>query len=190
MSEADRSRWDSRYREEAAAPYEPSSFLTSLDALLPRAGRALDIAGGAGRNAVWLAQRGLAVTLVDVSPVGLSLAEARARRAGVRIDTRPLDLETDALPEGPFALVVQILYLERSLFAAIPTLLAPGGLFVVAHPTRSNLQRHEKPGAAYLLGDGELAGLVAGLEQVRYEEGWFEEGRYEARAVWRRPAHG
>jgi hypothetical protein len=66
-------------------------------------------------------------------------------------------------------------------------MLAPGGLLVVEHPTRSNLLRHEKPGAAFLLDDGELPGLCAGLSIEIYEEGWSQAGRHEARIVARRP---
>ena len=43
----------------------------------------VDIAGGAGANALWLARRGLDVTLADISPVGLALAEDECRARGV-----------------------------------------------------------------------------------------------------------
>ena len=56
---------------------------------------------------------------------------------------------------------------------------------VVVHPTRSNLERHDSPGPHHLLDDGELPGLIPGLEVVHYEEGWSEEGRHEARLVAR-----
>jgi SAM-dependent methyltransferase len=186
MPEADRTKWDARYRAEGASS-DPSPWLASLDAVLPRAGRALDVAGGAGRNAVWLARRGLSVTLVDISPVGLALAKERARQAGVEIVTHAIDLARDPLPEGPWDVLVQFHYLERALFARYPAMLAPGGLLVVEHPTRSNLLRHEKPGAAFLLDDGELPGLCAGLSIESHEESWNEAGRHEARIVARRP---
>jgi len=186
MPEADRTKWDARYRAEGGSS-APSRWLVSLDRVLPRAGRALDIAGGAGRNAVWLARRGLSVTLVDISPVGLALAEARAREAGVEIVTLAMDLAREPLPAGPWDLVLQSHYLERALFAQYPEALAPGGLLLVEHPTRSNLLRHEKPGAAFLLEDGELPGLCAGLVIEQYEEGWNEAGRHEARLIARRP---
>src|SRR5581483_9291419 len=86
MSADDRVKWDARYRSAGALAREPSTFLRSLDALLPRpsaATRVLDVAGGDGRNAVWLARRGYGVTVADVSPVGLDLARASAAAAGV-----------------------------------------------------------------------------------------------------------
>ncbi|MDI3288739.1 class I SAM-dependent methyltransferase [Polyangium sp. 15x6] len=189
MADADRQKWDARYAAEGA-PEEPSAWLMSLDGHLPREGRALDVGGGAGRNAVWLAKRGLRVTLVDISPVGLSVAEERGREAGVTIETLRRDLEEEPLPEGPWDVILQSHYLERPLFRRYPRLLAPNGLLVVEHPTRSNLLRHARPGAAFLLEDGELPSLCAGLSMVRYEEGWTEQGRHEARCLARRVADG
>jgi SAM-dependent methyltransferase len=186
MPEADRTKWDARHRAEGGSS-EPSRYLASLDALLPRAGRALDVAGGAGRNAIWLARRGLAVTLVDISPVGLAIAGARAREAGVEIVTHAMDLAREPLPAGPWDVILQSHYLERALFAQFPAALAPGGMLVVEHPTRSNLLRHEKPSAVFLLEDGELPRLCAGLVIEQYEEGWNEAGRHEARLIARRP---
>lgn len=186
MSDADRARWEERYRTTCPHAREPSPFLQSLDALLPRAGRALDVAGGAGRNAVWLAKRGLAVTVCDISDTALALARDAARAEGLAFETMALDLETAPLPAGPWDVVLSFHYLQRDLFARWPEVLAPGGVLVFAQPTRSNLERHPKPGSSHLLEDGELPGLVQGLEVVRYEEGWLDEGRHEARLVGRR----
>ncbi len=185
MSLAERTKWDARYR--ASPPsFTPSPVLDDLDAVLPRRGRALDLGGGFGRNALALARRGLDVTLADISPVGLEQARAEAERAGLQLTTVAVDLEEDAPPPGPWDLILQFHYLHRPLFARYPTLLAPGGVLVVVHPTRSNLERHSKPGLDFLLEDGELPGLVSSLEIVQYDEGWHDDGRHEARLVARR----
>ena len=126
--------------------------------------------------------------MADISPVGLALAAGCGERAGVRLRTLEIDLEQEPFPPGPWDLIVCVRFLWRPLFAVIPDELAPGGILVVVHPTRSNLLRHERPGLHHLLEDGELPGLVQGLEIVNYEEGWTEEGQHEARLVARRPA--
>jgi SAM-dependent methyltransferase len=185
MSEADRQRWNARYQEGAGAR-EPSSFLRSLEQRLPRTGRALDVAGGVGQESLWLARRGLDVTCVDVSDTALERAAASAREAGLALELKRLDVEQEPLPPGPFALVLCLNYLWRPLFAAFPQVLAPGGLLVFAQPTRSNLTRHAHPSARFLLEDGELPGLLEGLEILSYSEAWTEEGRHEARLVARR----
>jgi tellurite methyltransferase len=182
MAEADRQKWNQRYREPAGRG-EPSAFLQALAPRLPSQGRALDVAGGRGREALWLARRGLDVTLVDISEVALAQAEAAAREAGVGLQTQQVDLEAGALPPGPFEVVLCLSFLHRPLLAAVAGRLSPGGLFVFAQPTRSNLQRHPHPSARFLLEDGELPGLLQGLEAVSYTEGWTEGGTHEARLV-------
>jgi SAM-dependent methyltransferase len=182
----DRERWNARYRDEEAVA-DPSPFLSTLDSLLPRRGRALDVAGGSGRNALWLAARGFDVTLADVADVALERASREARDRGLALATLRIDLESSPLPRGPWDLVLCTYFLHRPLFAAFAAELAPGGWLIVAHATRSNLLRHSRPGPAHVLEDGELPALVRGLEVVSYEEGWLESGRHEARVVARKP---
>jgi SAM-dependent methyltransferase len=186
MPAADRDKWNARYREAGASQREPSLVVLAVADLLPARGRALDVAGGAGRHAVWLARRGLSVTLADVSDVGLARARAAAEAASVAIDTVAVDLEEQPFPAGPWDLVVCFHYLHRPLFASFASSLAPGGTLLAVQPTLANLERHPKPGAAYLLAEDELRGLVSPLSIVRYDEGWLEEGRHEARVVARR----
>ncbi|EYF07292.1 class I SAM-dependent methyltransferase [Chondromyces apiculatus] len=180
----DRIRWNARWRERGQGhpePDPPSSLVTARADLLPTRGRALDIAGGAGRHALWLARRGLDVTLVDISEVALDLAQRAAGQAGLPLHTLQRDLEREPLPEGPWDLILCFHYLQRSLFPRIPALLAPGGVFLIVHQTHGNLLRHERPSARFLLADGELPTLVGlALREVHYEEGWLAEGRHEA----------
>jgi SAM-dependent methyltransferase len=185
MSDADRAKWDERYRTKGPESPAAHEFLIGLD--LPPPGRALDVAGGAGRNAVWLARRGWRVTLVDISAEGLALAKAAA--GTLPLEVVCADLEREPLPAGPFDLIVSTYYLRRELFADFADRLSPGGLLVYVQPTRSNLQRHPHPSAAFLLEDGELPALAQGLTVVRCDEGWFRDGeseRHEARLVARK----
>ncbi|MEK6247068.1 MAG: class I SAM-dependent methyltransferase [Planctomycetales bacterium] len=187
MPDEDRKKWNSKYSQQDAVSSAPSTLLVQLDDLLPRLGKTLDVAGGAGRHAVWLAQRGLDVTLADVSQAGLDIAKERAIAADVKVDALLVDLESESFPAGPWDLIVSIHYLWRPLFQVFPAVLAPGGMLVFSQPTQSNLQRYKKPSARFLLRDEELPKLVQGLEIVHYEEGWLVEGRHEALLVARRP---
>src|SRR5262245_29805213 len=130
MSAADRQKWDAKYTAERA-PFEPSAVLVGLSNYLPRQGRALEVAGGAGRNSIWLARRGLDVTMADISPVGLAVAKERALAAGVRVQTLEIDLEQQPIFGGPFDLVVSVCYLCRHLFSQFPSLLSDRGVLVV-----------------------------------------------------------
>ena len=82
--------------------------------------------------------------------------------------------------------ILSVQFLWRPLFEVFAQELAVGGKLVVVQPTRSNLQRHEKPPAPFLLDDGELPTLVAGLSVEHYEEGWLADGQHEAVIVARR----
>jgi tellurite methyltransferase len=187
MSDVDRQKWDARYRQSTTAPRDPESFLLELDELLPCAGRALDVAGGAGRNALWLARRGLDVTLVDISAVGLELAAAAAAGESLPLKTIAADLDAEPLPAGPWNLIVSCHFLWRPLYSQAAEQLAPGGLLIVVQPTRKNLERHASPSERFLLDDGELPSLVRGLHIVRYDETWQASGRHEARLLARVP---
>lgn len=188
--ESDRGRWNEKWRVRAGELESPAPFLVEHAHLLPGHGRALDVAGGAGRNAVWLAHRGLDVTLIDVSDVGIDRAERKANAAGVAKRMRYLqaDLDTAELPAPVFDLVLISHFLHRGRRDEIARLLFDGGLLVAMQPTVRNLERHEHPGRQYLVDEGELETwlreLGFAIEVAR--EGWNGEGRHEAEVIARR----
>ncbi len=188
MSQADRDKWNQKFGEGSHTSGEPSSFLLAKADQLPSGGRALDIAGGVGRNALWLASRGLEVTIADNSDVGLSMARQRAAEAGLALNTQLVDLEQEPLPAGPWDLVIKVLYMQRSLFQTIPEVLRPGGLMVCIQPTVANLERHAKPPRSHLLLPGELEKLVQGLEIIELVEDWSADGYHDACVLARKPA--
>lgn len=132
-----RDRWQARYQ---AGPWlfgrEPSAWLVGLDRILPRQGRALSLGEGEGRNAVWLAKRGLSVTAVDFAPAALARAGSLAAEACVRLDVIEADITQWRPPAGVFDLVllmfVQLPPGEREpVHRAAVEALAPGGLLVL-----------------------------------------------------------
>lgn len=134
--DGDRERWNAKWRERAGELEDEATFLRDNAQLLPRRGKALDLAGGAGRNAVWLARRGLDVTLVDISDVALDKAERRATSLGVskRLRAYHLDLELP-LPFAPlFDVVLVMSYLDRERRDDFAHLLVTDGILVSMHP--------------------------------------------------------
>jgi SAM-dependent methyltransferase len=184
MARDERERWDRRYAEGGHADGEPPAWLdeVELPLELPRGGRALDVAAGVGRVALWLAHRGLDVTAVDISPVALDRLRRRAAAQGLAVETRALDLESEPLPEGPWDLITCFHFLRRELFPELVARLASGGLLVVEIATERNLERHAKPSRRFLLRSGELVDLLEPLRLVYYREGWFED-HAQARAI-------
>ena len=180
MSDFDRQKWNRKFSDNPDAWLQPSRVVTRLEPFLPAAGMALDIAGGVGRHAIWLASKGLDVTMVDISAVGLAAAAQTAQEKALPLKTLERDLEQSSLPEGSWDVIFSHHFLYRPLFPAMTESLANGGRLIVVQPTVRNLERHEKPPRPFLLEDRELLTLASDLNVIHYEEGWLEEGRHEA----------
>ncbi|RME76562.1 MAG: class I SAM-dependent methyltransferase, partial [Planctomycetota bacterium] len=120
--------------------------------------RALDLACGTGRDAVWLAERGLHVEAVDRLPDALERAGDLAARCGVTLSLQRRDLERDsALPQGRYDLVTCFCFLHRPLLDAVPAALRPGGFACVRTFDRTERERSGRPRRARLvLEPGEL----------------------------------
>ena len=189
MSHADLEKWEARYAgRDADGPGPVDPFLREIESEFPKSGRALDLAGGSGRHALLLAQRGLDVTLVDVSPRGLALAEAAAVAAGRSISTVALDLDDAPLPDGPFELVLCSWYrISPRLWDEIFRVLAPDGRLACVHPTPTHLERHAHPGRRFVIEVAELEAQLSrvGLEILRLDAGWDANGNHTAR-LWAR----
>ena len=185
MADGERERWDRIWREAGSADLVAPDWLEELDAELPRAGRALDVAAGAGRLALYWAARGLETLAIDISESGLSRTREAATSAGLALRTRALDLEREAIPESGFAAISCFHYLQRDLFPGLVERLAPDGVLVCEIATVRNLERRERPTRRFLLEPNELLRLCAPLEIVYYREGW-EGDRCQARVVARR----
>lgn len=129
---------------------------------------------GQGRHALFLGRQGFDVLGVDRSQVAVDQVRELAR--GLPVQVQRLDVETEALPAGPFALVVVTNYLQRSLFGPLQDVLAPGGCLF--YETFTEGCRPE-----YLLAPGELLRAFPRLTTVAFDEAggrssWL--GRFEA----------
>jgi SAM-dependent methyltransferase len=137
--------WDERYGSEAYAyGKEPNQFLAEHFQAMPK-GRVLSLAEGEGRNAVFLARQGYAVTAVDGSAVGLKKAEQLAREHGVEIELVQADLLEYEIGENCWDGIVSIFCpvpagprtaLHRKVVAG----LKPGGVFLLEAYTPEQLR--------------------------------------------------
>lgn len=186
MDEGTREHWNRRWAEGHHGDGAPPDWLEEVEAVRLWRGRALDIASGSGRVALWLARRGLRVTATDIAAVALSRCRERAWAEQLAVETLEIDLEAKPPPPGPWDMITCFHYLQREIFPALRGALAVGGLLVAEIATRRNLERHERPPARFLLEAGELRDLLAPLEVVHYREGWFDTF-HVARGVARRP---
>lgn len=186
-ADVQRAKWDARHGA-AGALGEPTElpFLDAVASLLPRRGRALDLAAGRGRVSLWLLRRGLETTACDISGVGLALAREAARASGFALETMVVDLEASGPPPGLYDVITCFHYLDWALFTQLEPRLAPGGLLAIEVATAKNLERHPHPSRRFLAPPGRLRRAFEDLELLRYEEGWFDD-RHLARLLARRP---
>lgn len=124
--------WDEHYREEANLNFAPEPLLVLAADVLP-AGDALDLACGAGRNALYLAGLGWRVTAVDRSQAALDRLRERAVLGGsIKVQNADLERGEFAIPPDSYDLICDILYLQRDLFQPIREGVRPGGVFAGA----------------------------------------------------------
>jgi len=152
----DASAWDRLYTSSelvwSAGPN--ASVVEQVGALPP--GRAIDLAGGEGRNAIWLAEQGWDAELVEFSAVALEKAAAIAHHRGLTLRTTLADVTAaPGLEPADLVLVCYLQLTTEPLAAALrhaATLVAPGGTLVVIAHERDNLEHGYggPPDAAYL----------------------------------------
>lgn len=179
--------WDERFTEEGLAyGAEPNDFVREVADRIP-GGRVLCLAEGQGRNAVHLAGRGLEVTAMDQSPVGIARAEALARERGVRIATVIASLEVFVIEREAWDGIVSVFAhlpprLRRRVHRAVADGLRPGGAFVLEAyaPRQLEFGTGGPQDAERLAGVETLVGELAGLEFeiAREVERDVIEGRY------------
>lgn len=173
--------WSTRYRD-AGEDYvfgtAPNRFLVGQAALLSSGTTALSVADGEGRNAVWLAEQGLAVTATEISPVALDKARKLAAGRHVEVDFMLADAVSWDYPEAAFDLVVAIFIQfadpaqRERIFAGVQRALKPGGHLILQGYTPQQLEyRTGGPSAAEnLYTDDMLRTAFAGLEILHLQE--------------------
>lgn len=164
--------WDERYRsgQHAAEDLEaaPTRLLVeTAKSLLP--GKALDLACGTGRNALWLADHGWKVTAVDGAPAAIEILKHRAAGRGITLDNRVADLDHGEYSIEPSAwdLIVLSYYLQRNLFEPAKRGVVPGGIVLaIVHITEPGEEPTYKR-----LRPGELPDFFDGWEILHSYEG-------------------
>jgi SAM-dependent methyltransferase len=163
--------WDERYRSgDRAKDWEtaPNPLLAEICSKMPPR-MALDLACGAGRNSIWLAERGWNVTAVDGAPSAIEILRSHAAARGVAVDARVADLETSGFEIGncQWDLIAMCFYLQTSLFEPAKRGLRPGGLVLaivhIAEPGEEVTGHRLRP--------GELKRYFGDCEILHYYEG-------------------
>lgn len=177
MGMDEKALWDKKYSERSHGSLEPDPFLvTAYDEFLASQppGITLDVAGGVGCHAIWLAQRGWRAKLLDISEIGIRQAEENAKQTGTAgsISTEICDLNTmQDLGREQYDLVVVFFFLQRELFPALAAAIKPGGFLV--YKTYTTEQKHFAGGPShpmFLLEPNELLHAFSSLRVLHYHE--------------------
>jgi len=161
--ESDRIKWDERYGGDGYLfSLTPSRLLAGrIEEIcaLVAGRRALDIACGEGRNAIFLARKGFLVDAVDISERGLERGRRRAEQLGLTVNFLRADLEQYRLQEV-YDLIVDFNFLLRPLIPSMVQSLAPGGVMlmetILDAPALEGVHTGE-----FLLQPGELGRIFA-----------------------------
>ena len=183
--------WDKRYRlrEHVASDLEaaPTPLLMETAAALSP-GKALDLASGAGRNALWLAKHGWDVTAVDGARTAIEILRDRATESGLKINAVVADLEKGEfeIERSAWDLVTICYYLQRNLFEPAKRGVVPGGiLLAIVHVNEPG----EEDGP-HRLRPGELENYFEGWKILHRQEGKASDSAHHravAEIVARRP---
>lgn len=181
MSQVDRDKWNQRYREGAYATRKHPSAL--LEEWLPKLNirethpRAIDVACGTGRNAIYLARRGWHVDAVDIAQLALDQLSETATAEGLPITCIQMDLE-DAWrrPTGPFTpdrynLAIMIRYTNMPLVDTLRDVVKAGGYIIIEEHLVSDANVVGPRNQKFCVPPGVLRDAAAGLAIVSYHEG-------------------
>ena len=168
-----RSKWEERFREESyPAEPDPSPVLRRYLSAAPD-GRALDIACGTGRNAVFLAERGYEVDALDQSIEGLRTTRENAQELDVddRIELLQADATQFDYPERRYDVVTISFFRTLDRLTDIEAALKPGGLLFYQHHLRSEPPAEVGPSTdRYRFCSNELLRACLDLTVLYYEE--------------------
>ncbi len=156
---------------------KPSQFLVDHIDVLPR-GRALDVAMGRGRNAVFLATKGFDVVGIDISREAVIVALELANMSRMNITTHVLDLaEAPNIEPDSYDLIICFNYLQRSLIPQIKRGLRQGGMVVYETYIIDQARFGRPKNPDYLLKHNELLHMFGDFRCIRYHEGIMEDRR-------------
>lgn len=175
-ADSDKARWDKLFSKSKGYVFgkDPSPFLVENLSLLP-VGKALDLAMGEGRNAVYLAKKGFDVVGVDISDVAVKKSRRLAAENGVRFKAVIADLNKYQIVPESYDVIMVFFFLNRQLTSNIKKGLKKGGVVIFENYTLGQLKYDKTQNREYLLNAGELKTMFSGMEILKYQE--FDDGK-------------
>lgn len=196
MSGSDLQSWNQRYLAGEFGFRETDPFVIEADKnyLQPflreksatRSNTGLDLAGGAGHHAIWLAQHGWRMTLADWSEAALGIAREKATANQLTLDIKQgtaLDVVTQySGGDHRFGFVLVSFFLDRDTLPWLPRILVPGGLLLYRTYTEDNERLGNPRGPRdpqHLLRSQELLEIYRSMKILHYNETVTQKGVVE-----------
>jgi 2-polyprenyl-3-methyl-5-hydroxy-6-metoxy-1,4-benzoquinol methylase len=176
VQQRDREKWNQRYLDETHGTLPPDRLLIDaferyIEPVFPNPGRALDIAGGTGRHAIFLAAKGWQVRLTDIAEIGLANACKNAGALAGRIEFKVEDLTQFRQNSESWDVITVFFFLRREMFPELVKAIKPGGLLIFKAYTRAQAKFGGGPtNPEYLLEEDELLHSFPGLRVLHYAE--------------------
>ena len=169
MSKQDLDKWNQRYAEDS---YRKNNPVVLLQDWLPKVpvGKALDVACGAGRNSIFLAQSGFQVDAIDISPEGLRKARQQAENLGLSINWLEQDLDQAFQFDMEYNLIIVMWYVNLALVSRLCDCLATGGYLLCEEHLITDQDVIGPSSLNYRVAPGALREAVSGLDVLLYEE--------------------
>lgn len=167
--------WNMKYKVglpslEEADPF----FLKACRQFLPEQSStgctALDLAGGLGRHALWLAERGWKVSVVDISEVAIERLDEKARRLGLALDLSVSEVTSYQFKPRKFDLIVMYYHFDRRVCADVIEALRPAGLLICKSSVSLLPYAGDTPSHIQPLEKGEILDLLPELRILHHAE--------------------
>jgi hypothetical protein len=167
--------WDLKYEQGLPSltipdPFFITAYKTFAEGRFPSGRTALDVAGGLGRHALWLAARDWQVSVVDVSAVAMTTLRQEAERRNLKLDLFAIDAPEYDFKAKKYDLIVLFYYLNRTVFPRIVSALQPGGLLICKMATHWDFETAVPNAVNWQLQKNELVELLPELRVLDHRE--------------------
>jgi len=164
-----REKWNKIYSRNKSDAL-PALVLTENASLIPDQGHALDLACGAGANAIFLAHRGLIVDAWDISDVAIAELQRKANTHNLQINARAIDITPDTLKGKHYDVIVICHYLDRAIMPMILEAASPSGIVFFQTFCRDKRLKIGPTNPDFLLAKDELKLLTTHCETLIYRD--------------------
>lgn len=163
-------KWNKIYTKSDYNNTQIASVLAEHKLLLPKKGRALDLACGLGANALCLAEYGLETYALDISSIAIEKLQQHALKQGLKIHCQQQNIEQQPLAKNYFDVIIVSRFLNRALSNQIMAALKHQGLLFYQTFTQNKITNAPPNNPNYLLAENELLTLFSPLKILYYQE--------------------